>query len=773
MDESLRDRLSEALSAIVRSGSYCVSGTAPAVLPGLEIEGLGPIGLPLVAKQAKELIKFCEQAPYGKGEKTVVDPSVRRVWRLEPNRFKLTNPEWNQFVATTVGKVQEGLGLEKQKLESHLYDLLLYEPGSFFLPHRDGERLNRMVATLIISLPSSYEGGELVIRHQGQEQTIDFRTPGNNPFDIHYAAFYTDCEHEVRPLRKGYRLVLVYNLTLAKSKARITAPRDSEHVAQISELLREWSADGSARKLVITLEHQYTEAGLKWDALKGLDRAKAKILNAAAQQADCKAFVALLTLHESGEAEYADGGAGSSRGWGRYSSYGNGDYEMGEIYESELTANAWCDSEGHPLPIGELTVEEDELLDPEELRDVDPEEEFEGYTGNAGMTMDYWYRHASVILWPSRRHFEILCNGNGRKAVAALDQMIAKGERSRPGEATTLKAQCIELAEAVMTSWPEQQFGRSTFDATQSPELLKTLERLDEPTLIARFFRNLLRRDVTLEIGNSMASICEKHGWATFQVDMKKAMESTSDQSLERHVRLLEQICSAKPRKKAGWHELCVVLAKAVVAALKRIDREPTMHDWRLQEVDRAKVLSSLVRSLVLTNQGDLLSGVLKQVQATPKRYPLTTVQMAALASLRPWLIKHLKQPNAALTLWLESCRKQLETLTAKEPAAPRNARRVAKIECKCGDCAELKRFLEDPRESVHRFSVRQDRRQHLAVIIRNAQCDLDLVTDKRGSPQTLVCTKNQASFQKRLKSYHREETHLAMVQSMEAELPK
>ncbi len=78
---------------------------------------------------------------------------------MEPDRFSLTNPDWDRFISQTVGKVQEELGLEKQKLESHLYDLLLYEPGSFFLPHRDGEKLDRMVATLVVVLPSSFQGG--------------------------------------------------------------------------------------------------------------------------------------------------------------------------------------------------------------------------------------------------------------------------------------------------------------------------------------------------------------------------------------------------------------------------------------------------------------------------------------------------------------------------------------------------------------------------------------------------------------------------------------
>ena len=68
MPEAILEKLDQALSKIDRPGTFCVSGSVPAVLPGLEVEGLGPIGLPLTAKTAKELKKQCEQAPYGKGD---------------------------------------------------------------------------------------------------------------------------------------------------------------------------------------------------------------------------------------------------------------------------------------------------------------------------------------------------------------------------------------------------------------------------------------------------------------------------------------------------------------------------------------------------------------------------------------------------------------------------------------------------------------------------------------------------------------------------------
>src|SRR6185437_14854256 len=88
---AILEKLDEALGRIDRPGTFCASGRVPAVLPGLEVDGLGPVGLPLTAGAAKDLIKLSHQAPYGKGEQTLVDTNVRRVRRIEPDRFALKN----------------------------------------------------------------------------------------------------------------------------------------------------------------------------------------------------------------------------------------------------------------------------------------------------------------------------------------------------------------------------------------------------------------------------------------------------------------------------------------------------------------------------------------------------------------------------------------------------------------------------------------------------------------------------------------------------------
>jgi hypothetical protein len=45
--------------------------------------------------------------------------------------------------------------------------------------------------------------------------------------------------------------------------------------------------------------------------------------------------------------------------------------------------------------------------------------------------------------------------------------------------------------------------------------------------------------------------------------------------------------------------------------------------------------------------------------------------------------------------------------------------------------------------------------------------------TERTGTPHTLVCTKNKASYVERLKLYQQDQEHLATVRSIEASLPK
>ena len=112
--------------------------------------------------------------------------------------------------------------------------------------------------------------------------------------------------------------------------------------------------------------------------------------------------------------------------------------------------------------------------------------------------------------------------------------------------------------------------------------------------------------------------------------------------------------------------------------------------------------------------------------------------------------------------------RSELAARVEHEPVRPTDYRRPSKLSCNCGDCRELSAFLDNPKEAVHRFRVRKDRRQHLHQIIERHHCDLTHVTERRGSPQTLVCTKTTASYETACQVYERDQRLLSRLEALE-----
>lgn len=124
--------------------------------------------------------------------------------------------------------------------------------------------------------------GELVIRHAGRESTFDFAS--RNLYQIHYDAFYADCEHEIRPVKKGHRLVLVYNLIAQGGTAGFAPADNRQAVKDVLVAIKAWSQDEEGpAKLVIPLEHQYSVKSLSFNGLKGPDIAMVDVLCQAAK----------------------------------------------------------------------------------------------------------------------------------------------------------------------------------------------------------------------------------------------------------------------------------------------------------------------------------------------------------------------------------------------------------------------------------------------------------------------------------------------------------
>ena len=208
-----RERLARLLDDAEPPDAFSAQFPVPADALHLEVKGAGQIRLPVRAPQARKLCDVARPACFGRGEQTLTDPSVRDTWEIPSDLVTITGPRWAATLEGVLDEVRDQLGLPfSSRLEAELHAMLVYGPGQFFLPHQDSEKDDAMIGTLVVTLPSSHTGGELIVEHGGE--SIAYRSPKDS---LSFVAFYADCRHEVRPVKSGYRVTLTFNL-LARSE---------------------------------------------------------------------------------------------------------------------------------------------------------------------------------------------------------------------------------------------------------------------------------------------------------------------------------------------------------------------------------------------------------------------------------------------------------------------------------------------------------------------------------------------------------------------------
>jgi predicted 2-oxoglutarate/Fe(II)-dependent dioxygenase YbiX len=739
--------LAEELKTIRRPGDFFTFGTADILAPRLEVDGVGVIALPLLPAQAAELVAVAERAPYGRGADTLIDTDVRRTWQISAGRVHIGGKHWAATLQAILARVAEGLGVS-EPIAAELYKLLVYDPGSFFVSHRDTEKAPGMFATLVLVLPSVSTGGELVIRHKDREARLDLKC--EEPYEATFAAFYADCVHEVLPVTSGCRLAMVYNLLRNGKGPKPEPPSYAAEQVRVTALLEAWADakragdEEAPEKLIYPLEHAYSLAELGFDKLKGADAAVANVLVAAAPQAGCDLHLAVVSIEESGTAEYA-GSYGSRHS--RWSS--DNEFEAGEVCDRDARLSEWRRPDGTPPALGALPVEEEELCPRDAFDDVDPdEEEFQEATGNEGASFERTYRRAALVLWPRDRFLAVL-NQAGRSATLPYlrdltERWVVDGEDRN----SAVWREAHELAGHVLSTWPApESWADESKGLSEIAQMLALLTRLEDIERIRALLGAVIAGGRHAKRDNE-AALGALHLLSPGETAalLERIVAANAVNSLEACGDLLARAVVAFPDGKA-------CLRGAARALVDALPGDPTRAEPRAPWQERAPgVKSSFVVDLftALETVDETLAGhAVSHVLAWPKTYGLDAVLVPALRQLAgTQAIKH----GAAVQLLRRVCLDHLRARVAEPLEAPKDWRRASKLACRCADCSELAAFLTDPVRKTWMFKAAEVARRHLEETIRKARCDLNVTTDRRGRPYSLVCAKNQASYDRRVK---------------------
>jgi hypothetical protein len=464
--------------------------------------------------------------------------------------------------------------------------------------------------------------------------------------------------------------------------------------------------------------------------------------------------VALLCIEESGAAEYND--SVGARWRSRYydddddsDDQSDDEFRVAEVFDRSLTLSDWRRPDGGVAPLGILPFSEGEVCPPDALVDMEPDEQhFHEATGNEGASFERSYQRAALVLWPHVQRLRLIARAGFAASLPALDGMVKAWVDSgaEPGHAAWREAH--DLAAEMLACWPVQAARRVSEAPSAESKVLSHLVRLQDRERIESMLINVVAAGGYAAGDNAALVQALKLLPAPRIGSLLIAMvQGNADLHIGGCADLL-----ARAADVSTWRGQVLGAARALVDAMPGDPARPQLQAdaWRRERVD-AGVIHDTMRALAPTGHAGL--SVLAEQAVThwlawPKTYGMDAVIVPALRRLAEWTAL-LNRP-ACLKL-REAALDHLRARTSLDLAPPADWRREARMSCRCEHCLALSRFLQSADQEVWRFKAREADRRHVEDSIRQGRHDVDCITERKGSPHVLLCTKNQASYERRV----------------------
>lgn len=311
--DEFRGQLEYALDSLYRDGSFSWSTCEDnAPNPGLEVDRVGLIGLPLSDRDAKALLhKGSMEHSWTASAQT--GPAKTIVWELPADELKTTNPAWGKFVDKVTKQAHTALGVagEWQNVSARLDRLQIYKQhGNGSQSDKMVERVPGMFGTLAITLPVKHDKGVVILKHLNK--IVNVKTAEASDFSTTCAAWYDDVSCEMFSQSSGHKIVLVYKLDQIGTPNVPQAPK-IDWTAAIKTLLTSYDKgcaeclDDYQSYLLHKIQHSRNQP-FRIEDLIGKDKRQVEVLQQVAEELNYGIYLAALTkeieiCEDSGEEE--------------------------------------------------------------------------------------------------------------------------------------------------------------------------------------------------------------------------------------------------------------------------------------------------------------------------------------------------------------------------------------------------------------------------------------------------------------------------------------
>jgi predicted 2-oxoglutarate/Fe(II)-dependent dioxygenase YbiX len=770
MSQQALDTIIVALKQLQTEGSFSARVVADFDDLSLEIKDIGQLKLPIKPARAKALIKKARPAKYGLKDKTLLDPQVRDVWEIPKSHIKMDKRRWNKTLNPVLLELKKELGLQdNQQLKAQLHNFLIYEKGQFFQSHQDTEKKEDMVATLVILLPSSYRGGTLLVENQGDSQRYPSTSAPKNK--LTFIAFYADCQHEVKPVTDGYRIALTYNLILKPSENNIALPVVGEtqqsldkavidFLKQPRDATRETNSyrTSRCRKLIYLLDHEYTANGLKWDNLKAGDQIRAQALLQTAKQNDLEAFLTLADIHEIWDCESSyEGSYSRYRNW--YDEDEDEDDDDGndsdnedsvqllDLIDDETEIRYWLDESGKKIQYPSMSVWSDSICWTKANNECDPfEKEYEGYMGNWGDTMDYWYHRAAIVLWQRVDHYNALLEFNPAKVI---EELLSQAKVLK-------KDQLIEFVRNLLKDW--SGLNREA-KATDYNRVLKLSAKINDADLADALLEKLDYNAFTISSVSHLITLEKSYG-TTWCINVLKKWHT--DRSYQKDAvtidnldKLIERLSSARGGESTldALIEWMLTHQWQVLQTQNEIKLKYSQAAQLFEQADeQLKEVKVLIRATLIGRNQAIHDELIKYILAHNTLYPSPELVTVLLSFKRDY-----QQQDTSHWLHQEALQQLYKRLSAQIQKGPRKSGDWSIMDsnqCSCNDCQELNSFLQAKSTQEKIWPLNKNRRMHIHRTIDKMRLPVTHQTQRTGRPHKLVLKKTSELFSRDKKQF-------------------
>jgi hypothetical protein len=322
----------------------------------------------------------------------------------------------------------------------------------------------------------------------------------------------------------------------------------------------EWSRDRTPRepprRLVCMLDHEYTERGLGWVRLKGSDQARATTLVAAADLADCDAFLALAEIEQVREPDPMDGHDPWRRSW--YADDPEDDVDEDpagidpddfaslELVSGSTTLACWIPHGAKRREPIDTYVEHEEICALTPTATLRPHaSEYTPFMGNWGNTIDRWYRRAAIVLCPADHTFAVRAEASPAWAIETLEKRIAAGS------ITETRA----TAEQLLPFWNHslRGVGDDVFDGFFGSVMVVT-EALEAPALAASLLGPFGIEAITPKNAPAFGALAARYGddWVRALLGDRTRPDRPSKRERAKWITRLPALCRALRKTDAG-----------------------------------------------------------------------------------------------------------------------------------------------------------------------------------------------------------------------------